>query len=140
MRFNMFRNILFLGLGALNMNAYAELALIVNPSNQITFDEKEIKHIFLGKLKTYPDGSVIKPLNHEDSSPIKHEFDDKVLNKSQSQVKAYWSKLVFTGKGIPPEKVDDDASMLDAVSRNANAIGYIDSSLVDDSVKVLKRF
>jgi hypothetical protein len=60
------------------------------------------------------------------------------LGRSSSQVSAYWSKLVFTGKGIPPKEVADDAAVVDLVSKNPSVIGYIDKASVTDAVKVVE--
>ena len=56
---------------------------------------------------------------------------------SESQLKSYWSKLVFTGKGQPPRDVQTDAEMIELVAGNPNIIGYVDISSVTDKVKVL---
>jgi len=60
-----------------------------------------------------------------------------VTGKSDSQLQAYWSRLVFTGKGKPPKTIGSSALIKSQVASRANAIAYIDSSEVDDSVKVV---
>jgi hypothetical protein len=67
------------------------------------------------------------------------EFETKVLNRDGSQVKAHWSKLVFTGKGTPPVELGDAAAVKAAVARNPNAISDSDSSSVDGCVRVVAR-
>jgi hypothetical protein len=62
------------------------------------------------------------------------------VGKSSSQLNAYWSKLVFTGKGTPPEKLTTDQAVIDFVAANGNAIGYVDSAKVTDKVKVIATF
>jgi len=52
-------------------------------------------------------------------------------------MKAYWSRLVFTGKGKPPMSVGSASEMLSAVAADSSAIGYVDASQVNDSVKVV---
>ena len=52
-------------------------------------------------------------------------------------MKSYWSKQIFTGKGTPPKEVGNDASVLDLVANNKNAIGYVDAAQVSDGVKVV---
>ena len=85
-------------------------------------------------------GGQAIPINLSSNSPSTNEFNEKALNKSNSQLKAYWSKLVFTGKGTPPKEVDSDAEMLSLISNNPSFIGYIDSSAVTDAVKVVAKF
>ena len=62
------------------------------------------------------------------------------MGKSGSQYKAFWSKLVFTGKGKPPKEMSGDAAVIAAVSANPDAIGYVSASAVTDAVKVIATF
>jgi len=120
--------------------AMAEVAVIVHPSNAATIDQAEIARLFTGRGTSFNNGSKATPLNLAESAPARAEFDSKVLSKSSSQMKAYWSKLVFTGKGTPPKELNSDAEMKAAVAADATAIGYIDAAAVDDTVKVLAKF
>ncbi|ASD66770.1 phosphate ABC transporter substrate-binding protein [Pseudoalteromonas piscicida] len=114
--------------------------VIVNPANTSTLDENEIKQIFIGKSKSFSDGSKALPITQADGAAVTDEFNEKVLNKSSSQLKAYWSKLVFTGKGTPPKEAADDAEVLKLVASNPNLIGFVSSGAADGSVKVVKSF
>ncbi len=120
--------------------AWSEVAVIVHPSNGDTPDAKEIERIFLGKSKSFPGGGQALPINQAEGSDIRNAFDSGLLGRSASQMKAYWSKLVFTGKGTPPQEVAGDADVKAVVSSNPSTIGYIDASAVDDSVKVVHKF
>ena len=62
-------------------------------------------------------------------------FYKKVVGKSESQAKAYWSKQIFTGKGTPPEEVGGDDAVKAKIASTPSAVGYIDASAVDGSVK-----
>jgi hypothetical protein len=99
-----------------------------------------IQHIFLGKLNAFPDGQKSIPLILNSSHPIRSEFNSTVLKKSEGQYKAYWSKMMFTGKGIPPKELPSGKEILDLVSKNPNMIGFMDASEVNGSVKVVARF
>ncbi|WP_404340571.1 phosphate ABC transporter substrate-binding protein [Pseudoalteromonas mariniglutinosa] len=118
---------------------FADIAVIVNPANNNSVDENTIKKIYLGKSKSFGDGSKVNPVN-QDGNAVSNEFNDKVVGKSGSQLNAYWSKLVFTGKGTPPEKLANDQAVIDFVASNTDAIGYIDSAKVTDTVKVVGTF
>jgi hypothetical protein len=118
----------------------ADIAVIVHPSNSNAIDSATISRIFLGKEKSFADGAQAVPINQTESSAITEEFNTDVLNKSSSQLKAYWSKLVFTGKGSPPKDVTDDAEAIKLIAANPNMIAYIDASKVDGSVKVVGTF
>ena len=119
-------------------NAHA-VSVIVHPSNGSDLDKSSISRIFLGKAKSFPGGGQAVPINLADGSSGSADFNDKVLNKSASQLKAYWSKLVFTGKGTPPKTVSSDSEMIALISANPNMIGFIEGG-GDGSVKVVATF
>lgn len=120
-------------------SAVSGVAIVVHPSNGASMDKKVISKIFLGKTKKFPGGGEAIPLNL-DSGGTSAEFTKKVLGKSESQMKAYWSKLLFTGKGQAPKSLKSDAEIIDMVSKNPNMIGYISEAAVTDSVKVVSKF
>lgn len=119
--------------------ANAEIAVIVHPSNANELDKTTITRIYTGKAKSFPDGKQAVPINQANGGAT-DEFNKSVLNKSTSQLRAYWSKLIFTGKGAPPKVVNTEAEVLELVSTNPNIIGYIDAANVNDSVKVVAKF
>jgi ABC-type phosphate transport system substrate-binding protein len=119
----------------------AEIAVIVGSSNgNGSLDKATISKIFLGKSKSFPDGAQAVPIDQNDGTAAREAFNSSVLGKSASQLKSYWSRLIFTGKGTPPKQSADDAAVKALVSNNPNTIGYIDAGSVDSSVKVVFKF
>ena len=125
---------------ALPLPAFSEVAVVVHPSNVSSFSDRDLKKIFLAKKKKFPAGGRAIVLRQKKGSPVKLQFIQGLLNKSEHQLKAYWSRLIFTGKALPPKEISDDAEMKRLVSANPSIIGYIDAASVDDSVKVVKIF
>lgn len=119
-------------------SAHAELVIIIHPQNDAQINAKNVKRIFLGKEKKFSNGLETIPINQTTGSPAREAFDNNQLGRSSTQISAYWSKLVFTGKGVPPKEVLDDAAVISLVVNNKNAIGYIDSSKVNSDIKVIK--
>lgn len=119
---------------------HAEIAVIVHPSNANAVDEATISKIYLGREKSFADGSSVIPMSLTESAAASATFNEKVLKKSSSQLKAYWSKLVFTGKGTPPKEVASDDEMVKLVAGNPSLMGYVDAAKVDASVKVVFKF
>lgn len=116
--------------------ATAEVVVIVNPANAATLTPDDVQRLFLGKSKSFPGGGEAVAFNLKEGG-ARDAFNQGVLEKSESQVKAYWSQLVFTGKGTPPKEAADEDEMKKWVAGNPAAIGYIDASKVDGSVKVV---
>jgi ABC-type phosphate transport system substrate-binding protein len=123
------------------MIALAETAVIVSASNaNASIDKTTVSKIFLGKTKSFPDGSQAVPIDQNDGSSVREAFNSTVLGKSASQLKSYWSRLIFTGKGTPPKQSGDDAAIKGLIASNPNMIGYIDAGSADASVKVVYKF
>ena len=102
-----------------------------------TLNKQQVSDIFLGKASTVPDGKQVVPIDQADSSAFRDEFHSKVTGKSGAQLKSFWSKQVFSGKGTPPKEVANSAEVKKLVADNPNMIGYIDKAVVDASVKVV---
>lgn len=117
---------------ALALPAAAETVVIVSQKNPATrmFSE-QASQFFLGK------STMFTPVDQSEGSAIRADFYRKVADKDAAQVKALWSKLVFTGKAMPPKEYAGNAEVKKAVAADPKAIGYIDKSAVDDTVKVI---
>ena len=111
--------------------AQAEVAVIVNAGASAAPSQADAANIFLGKDKS------LKGVDQAAWNPTKEKFYAGVANKNESQLKSYWSGLVFTGKGQPLPTVADDAAVVAKVGAEADAIGYVDAAAVTDKVKVL---
>jgi len=116
----------------LALPAMADVVVVVNPkAAEASMTKDQVAQFFLGK------SSAMTPVDQPDSAPVRAEFYKKVTDKDASQVKALWSKLVFTGKATMPKEVADSAAVKKAVAADPKAIGYIEKSAVDASVKAI---
>lgn len=129
-----------LALSVLVTNASADVVVIVNVDNPLgKISKEDVKRIYLGKDTTFPDGQKVDPADQAEGSATRGKFYASVIEKSDAQVKAYWSQMIFTGKGTPPSVVGNDAAIKKWVAEHKDGIGYVDSSVADGSVKVLLR-
>lgn len=116
----------------LAMPALAEVVVVVNPkAAEVSLSKEQVAQFFLGK------STAMTPIDQPENSPLRAEFYKKVADKDAAQAKALWSKLVFTGKATMPKEVADNAAVKAAIAANPKAIGYIDKSAADASVKVV---
>lgn len=118
-----------LALGTLGAAA-AGIAVIGHPS-AAPMSKDQIADAYLGKSQ----GATL--LDQPESAAIRAEFYTKATGRDLAQVKATWSRLTFSGKGQPPKELPDAAGVKKAVAADPKAIGYIDKTAVDASVKVL---
>ena len=123
---------------AISSAADAGVVVIVNPSiAAASISKAEAADVFLGKTKSLSDGTAMVPLDQAEGEAVRDEFYQKAANKSASQLKAYWSRQVFTGQGEPPKAVADDDEVKALVAKNPNIIGYVSSEAVDSTVKAV---
>ncbi len=117
--------------------ANAGVAIVVGANSPLAAaPEGDVVKIFLGKKKDI-DGSPVVPIDQAEGNGARNEFYTNVVKKSEAQLKSYWSRLIFTGKGQAPQVVGGDADVKGMVASNPNLIGYIDAGAVDGSVKVI---
>jgi ABC-type phosphate transport system substrate-binding protein len=115
----------------------SDFAVIVNKENTAPVDKDTIVKIYSGELKSWKDGSAILAVDLPESNPIRASFATEVLGKTVANIKALWAQMIFSGQALPPKQVNSDEEVKKLVSANKGAVGYIKSSAVDDSVRVV---
>ena len=117
--------------------ASAEVVVIVNANSSLnSASSGDIQQLFLGKRNDIG-GVSATPVDQTEGNKARATFYAKVVDKTPSQLNAYWSRLIFTGKGKPPKQYFDDAEVLETVLEDDEAVGYIDSASVAEGVKVI---
>ena len=132
-------SILSSALMLLSTTAHADPIVVVVSTNSpvAKLDKEQVANLFLGKSSSFPDGSNAVPIEQTDSTPAHEEFHKSVTEKSASQLKSYWSKMIFSGKGTAPKEVSSNSELLKLLAGNPAMIAYIDKSAVDKSLKVV---
>lgn len=115
-------------LAATNLQA-EDIVVIVNPAGK-PINKEQIADIYLGR------SAERIPVDQTAGSALYVEFYKKATGRDVAQVKAIWSRILFTGRGLPPKQLPDSAAVKMAVAANPNAVGYIEKSAVDATVKV----
>lgn len=119
-------------------SVFADIVIIANRDLPVSsLSRQDLSRIYLGKMKFFSTGAKIVPVDQRSGSMIREKFYNDLLQKSESEMKAYWSRIMFTGQGYPPIQESDDSAVLDTVSKNPNCLGYIDRAALNGSVKVL---
>jgi len=110
----------------------ADTVVIVSAQSAVApLTTEQISRIFQGKSNT------MTPVDIAEHSYARRQFYTKVIGRDEAQVKAQWSRLVFTGKGSAPKELPSGAEVVKAVAADPNAIGYVDRSFVNMTVKVI---
>lgn len=115
--------------------AHAELVVVANPSAGVSsLTQAQLSRLFLGQAKSYPNGNSAQPLDA--SGNERNTFYADVLKRSPDQMSKYWARMIFAGQATPPRQVSPQ-EMKSLIAQTPGAIGYLDSSQVDGSVKVI---
>jgi ABC-type phosphate transport system substrate-binding protein len=118
--------------------AAADVIAVVSAKSTVgSLTPNQLADIFLGRVSRFPNGLLAVPIDLYDGSPEREQFYAKIAGKTPAQVKAYWSKIIFTGRGQPPKAVPTDLEVKKILAANVAAIGYIDATQLDDSVRAL---
>ncbi len=115
----------------------SDVAVIVNKGNGNAVDKALVAKIYFGEAKSWSDGSAIVAYDLPEEKPERASFSTDHLGKSVSNMKALASRNMFSGKAVPPKELSSDDEVKKSVAANKAAIGYIRTSSVDDTVKVI---
>jgi len=113
------------------------VAVVSSKSPVSSLTKDQLADIYLGNAKNFPGGGPATPVDLPESAAERQDFHKNVTGKSGTQFKAYWAKMVFSGRGVPPKEAANATEVKSMIAGNPNMIGYIDKSAVDSSVKVV---
>ena len=129
-------SILMAVLLASSASAMAGVVAIVNKANTAA-DKDTIGKLYNLEAKSWSDGSPAKLYDLSGES-AREAFCKAYTGKSAAAIKSTWAKAVFTGRAVPPKVLDSDADVKNEVAKDKNAVGYVDESSVDGSVRAIR--
>jgi hypothetical protein len=98
---------------------------------------EQVADIFLSESNRFPDGSEATPVDQQIGTAPRDEFYEKLARRSPALMRAYWTKMIFTGRGQPPREASGNAAVKKLVAENPGMIGYIDRSALDPTVRAV---
>jgi len=129
-------------LGALSLPAPVRaadqaVAIVVDRDNpQSDIGLEDLRSLFLGKRREWPDGTRAVPIDLE-FSVARDAFCATVLRMRKGDVQRYWVDQRIRGAGSAPRVAPSAASVIRLVARVRGAVGYVPLAQVDGSVKIL---
>ncbi|MBI4406148.1 MAG: hypothetical protein HY537_18460 [Deltaproteobacteria bacterium] len=112
------------------------ILVVANPSLKTQLNKEDLKEIFLGN-KTMVDSRRVIPVDQARTSKLRKEFYQFLVGKSPVEMNVYWAEQIFSGKARIPSVVPDDQAVIQYVSSNSDAIGYVSRSADTKNVTVL---
>ncbi len=122
-----------------SLAAHAEIVVVGHPSAPV-LTKSEAEQIFLGKTRLFPNKTAVKPFDLPETEQIYQHFYQKLANKTPLVLRAYWSRMIFTGSGEPPKTVEDADELKQMITEDPRVLGYLEREDVDESVKILLSF
>ena len=114
--------------------AQAQISVIVGPSSSYSPTQEDVVKMFRGSMTTWSDGTKVQIVD-QPSTPVGEQFYSQVLGQSASGVRKVFIELVLSGQAAKPKSAASDAEVKAAVAATPGAIGFIQSSSLDATVK-----
>lgn len=133
---------LLLQLAALQQPAAAQqgFVVIVHPSNPVSsLSADELARIFLKKTAKWENGARVEPVDLAASSAVRGRFSQAVHGKGTSAISAYWQKMIFSGREVPPAELGSAADVIKFVAEHKGGVGYVaEGTALGEGVKAIK--
>jgi hypothetical protein len=121
--------------------ALADLVVVVNARTGVAvMTRNEIVNIFFGRNRQFFNGVEAQPVDLVDANPDRARFYSALVGKELSDINAYWSRQVFSGRMQPPPRVNSVDEVLRWVSTHPGGIGFVELSKADARVRVVYEF
>jgi hypothetical protein len=112
------------------------IAVVVSEQSPIKeMNKSDIAAIFMGQLASLQAAHSLIPLDSEESE-LRDMFYQMLLGRSNNQMRAYWSRMVFVGQGKPPTKATRD-NLQNKIPGPPPAISYVPANEVGAGLKVI---
>lgn len=113
--------------------------IVANPGvSEKILTVNSLRSIFSMRLKTWPDGTKIRVFVLSDEDELHQIFSKEKLNVFPYQLRSTWDRLVFSGTGQAPTKVNSNEEMLAKIASTPGAIGYLWKANINENVNVLE--
>lgn len=116
--------------------AQTQLAIVVSKKSQIeVLDAVALQAVYLGMITQDKNLRALKPVDVLDET-TRDFFYRQLVGRNRNQMRSYWSRMSFTGRGLPPPALTVN-ELISAVENNPLLIAYIPKELVSDQLKIL---
>ena len=100
--------------------------------------KEQAEQLYLGRASMLRGGTPVS-LADLPPGPTRDRFYATLTGKNPSQIRAHWSRMVFTGRALPPREVTGAEQLRSLLAANPDLIGYLPATAADDRLKILLR-
>jgi hypothetical protein len=112
--------------------------VIVHPGNALSsVDRQLLDDAFLKKVRTWPGGEIIRPVDLPLPSAVRRRFSQEVLRRSVEAIRSYWNQRIFSGRDLPPPELASDREVTRYVLRHPGAVGYVSADAALGGAKAI---
>lgn len=116
------------------------MVVVVSKKSEIdTLNNKSIANIFLTRTNRFPNGRKAIPIELRGGG-LRNVFYQEISGKSPTELTAYWTTLIFSGKGRPPKGYEDIKALIERLEKSPSAISYLPLAQVTNELKVVYQF
>jgi hypothetical protein len=117
-----------------------DVAIIVNPAQaEGEVSMGELARIFRLDQQRWRSGEKVDLVVQLSRSDKQSVVEERIYHMGAEELRRFWLGKVFRGElTATPRAFSSDASVKDYVAAHPHAVGYIDSLLLDESVKALR--
>ena len=120
--------------------AETELVVVVAKNSPVEIlNNREVANIFLSRTKQFPNGDRAVPVERKNNLSRPY-FYTRISGKTENQLEAYWTTLIFTGKGKPPKSLKSTEKVLMRLNKHPGTITYMLSNEVTENMKIVYVF
>jgi len=123
----------------ISSDVYAEpISVIANSS--VTFEQlklKDLRSIYTMKKRLWAEGEPVSVFVYSGDNSIHKAFCRELLKVFPRQLESVWYRLVYSGTGASPIRVNSEAEMLERVANTPGAIGYLQSESLNEKTKII---
>ncbi len=107
-----------------------EIVVVAGPNSRIgSLSGEELERLYLGHASADRVGQRVTFYDLEDSV-VREKFYLSAFSLSLIQLRAYWAKLVFTGRGRPPKQLSTEA-LIARLQSDDHAVGYLPTDMAE---------
>ncbi|MBS3666838.1 MULTISPECIES: phosphate ABC transporter substrate-binding protein [Halomonadaceae] len=126
------------GLSLFYHPASAEVLVVVSAEAPVTrLTLSDLRDVYLGRRTLIVNGVEVVPLDLTEGTAARSEFYTHYTGQTPAQIKAHWARQIFTGRGQPPQALTNSLAVVERLVSDAKSLGYIDSSFLDERLRVV---
>ncbi len=126
------------GLAATDRDDPGFLVVVHAGNPEPAIDRSTLSKMFLAKRREWEGGGPVRVIDRTADSTVREAFSDMIHQRSVTEIKSYWQRMLSSGRDTPPPEVGSDGEVLDFVRGHPGAVGYVDSdTALDAGVKAL---